>query len=85
MNIDVVKTERMEYLEDETINEHVKRKLDNNGTPNKVQGLLVIEPEHMMAQVRRRPNMLSHTTLAQVKATAELEAPDDDISGIAAF
>jgi len=83
--MDVVKTERMEYLDGETINDHVKRKLDNTDTPNKVQGLLVIEPEHMMAQVKRRPNTPSHTTLAQVKVSAELEAPDDDISGIAAL
>ena len=83
--MDVVKTERMEYLDGETIKYHIKRKLDDNDTPNKVQGLLVIEPEHMMAQVKRRPNTLGHTTLAQVKVSAELEAPDDDISGIAAL
>ena len=83
--MDVIKTERMEYLDGETINDHVKRKLDNASAQNKVQGLLVIEPEHMMAQVKRRPNTLSQTTLAQVKVSAELEAPDDDISGIAAL
>jgi len=73
----------MEYAFDRTINEHITKKINDEGKHEHVQGLLYIEPEHMMSQIKRRPTSAGRTTLAQVKSSSELSAPDDDSSGIA--
>ena len=72
----------MESVLDKTINEHITKKVNDEGKHQHVQGLLYIEPEHMMSQIKRRPNSAGRTILAQVKSPRELTAPDDDSSGI---
>ena len=73
----------MDREEGDTINEHATKKLKEEGVQDAINGLLVLQPEHMMTQVEKHPKTHRQTTLSQVRVLQEEGAPDDEISGIA--